>query len=131
MISEVGHGSRGRVEVLDFWTFDAAQFTHYHLKGPDVEAHHNHPFEWCWAQTLNGEYTHEFFYVVDGLAGPLQSRTFRPGEINWIPGNMFHKITAVAPDTHALFFFGPPIPRALEYWTNGKALKSSEYLASL
>lgn len=120
MIAKLKTGGRMGADVLDVYAFDAARFRLNKIKAPDIEEWlHNHPYEFCWSLILNGGYTHEFATLQpDGSLGPRALRSFRPGDVNFMPNGLFHRIQAVEPDTYTQIFFGPDTRgRLIKYWT--------------
>jgi predicted metal-dependent enzyme (double-stranded beta helix superfamily) len=114
-------GNRLGVDVLRTWSFDATRMRVNQVLGTDAPLLHNHPFEWCWGLILNGGYTHEFFELsADGVPGPTQTKSFAPGDINFMPSRLFHRIAHAEPETFSLFFYGPDTPGAERhplFWT--------------
>lgn len=113
-------GARLGAEVIDTYAFDASQLRINKIKAADLpEWLHRHPYEWCWSLILNGGYTHEFAMLQpDGTLGPRERRTFKPGDINFMPHSLFHRIDVVKPDTYTQIFFGPAQGgRLIQYWT--------------
>lgn len=94
-----------------------------HLLAPDGPLLHSHPYAWCTAWILSGGYTHEVAELTDGVLGPVRLKTFRPGETNHMPGNIFHRIVAVEPNTWTAMRHAP---RAGEraYWVPGRGVVS-------
>lgn len=123
-------GNRGSAYILDSYRLDASRFTVNAFKGidPPELPHHNHRWEWCWSIILQGGYTHEYFFVRDGVAGEIQQRTFRPGDINFMPRNLYHKIVALEPETYTMLCAGPTVKGVnFEYWTGGRSIPWNEY----
>lgn len=121
---------RGGVEILDSFRLDASRFTVNQFKNPDPAElpHHNHRWEWCWSIILQGGYTHEFFYVRDGIATPTERKTFRVGDINFMPFELYHKIVELEPNTFTMLCAGPRRPgHGFEYWVDGKSIPWNEY----
>jgi hypothetical protein len=113
-------GRRLGVEVLDTWSFDASRLRINKIKAPDAPHLHNHPWEWCWALILSGGYVHEFAYLQpDGSLSKRELRAFRPGDVNFMPHSLFHRIAEVEPETYTQIFWGPDIPdcKHVTYWT--------------
>lgn len=120
MITRVASGGRMGVDVLDVYMFDAARFRLNKIKAPDIAPWlHNHPYEFCWSLILNGGYTHEFAVIqADGTLGPREMKTFRSGDVNFMPHSTFHRIDSVEPETYTQIFFGPDKGgRVIKYWT--------------
>jgi hypothetical protein len=116
-------GNRGSAYILDSFRLDASRFTVNAFRNPDPPElpHHNHRWEWCWSIILAGGYTHEFFHVTDGVAGPVSLRTFREGDVNFMPRSLYHKIVALEPNTYTFLCSGPTIPgHGFEYWVPGR-----------
>ena len=114
-------GNRLGVDVLRTWSFDATQMRINRVLGADAPHLHNHPFEWCWGLILNGGYEHEFFELdADGKPGPTRAKAFGPGDVNFMPHRLFHRIVRAEPETYTLFFRGPAVEGARNfptYWT--------------
>lgn len=120
MIVQIPKGRRLGVDVLDGWAFDTLQQRIVRIHAPDGPYLHNHPWEWCWSLILNGGYTHEFATLqADGSLGPRDFRTFRPGDVNFMPHSLFHRIDDVLPETYTHLFYGPDAPgvRHVQYHT--------------
>jgi hypothetical protein len=108
------------VDVLDTWLFDASRLRINKIKAPDAPWLHNHPWEFCWTLILNGGYTHEYATLQpDGSLSERAFRAFRPGDVNFMPHSLFHRIDSVLPDTYTMIFWGPDTPGAKHvlYWT--------------
>lgn len=114
-------GNRLGVDVLRTWSFDATRMRINRVLGADAPYLHNHPFDWCWGLIVNGSYTHEFFLLdEDGRPGPVQTKTFCAGDVNFMPNKMFHRIVSAEPETYSFFFYGPDLPGAERhplFWT--------------
>ncbi len=96
-----------------------AGFRVNHILLPDGPLLHSHPYEWCTGWVLSGGYAHEYFEVgEDGAPGPLRTQSFGPGEFNHMPGNVFHRVSAVQPNTWTAFRYGPPTGTR-QYWVPG------------
>ena len=124
-------GNRGSAYILDSFRLDASRFTVNAFKNPDPPElpHHNHRWEWCWSIILQGGYTHEFFILgEDGKPGPTELKTFRSGDVNFMPWRLYHKIIALEPDTYTFLCSGPTRPgHGFEYWHNGRSVPWNEY----
>ncbi len=81
---------------------------------------HSHPYAYVESVILAGGYTHEFFLLENGLPGPLQVASLGPDDVNFMPGNCFHRIVDVEPGTVTWCGYGPPLERTLEYWVPGR-----------
>lgn len=130
MITKLPPGGRLGVDVLDVYTFDADRLRLNKIKAPDAPWLHNHPWEFCWSLILNGGYTHEYAYLQpDGSLSERQFRTFRPGDVNFMPNSLFHRIHEVEPETYTQIFWGPDMPdvKHVLYWTP-EGLKAQRHL---
>ena len=102
---------------------DRLEWSVNHLIQPDGELLHSHAYEFVESLIMGGGYTHEFFLLgQDGAPGELQRASFRAGDTNFMPGNMFHRIVDVRPGTWTFMCYGPPIARRREYWVPGKGI---------
>ncbi len=123
-IAAMAGGTRPTGAVLDLWKFDASRFRINHLLEPDLKHPwcHNHPWDFCWGLILNGGYTHEYHDVEDGAATELRQQSFKPGDVNFMLNNRYHRIVSLEPNTYTLFFWGPDNDRGagLKYWINGR-----------
>ena len=119
MIEKLPPGGRLGIDVLDVYAFDASQLRLNKIKVPDAPWLHNHPWEFCWSLILHGGYTHEFAYLQpDGSLSPHERRAFRPGDINFMPNSLFHRIDEVLPETYTQIFWGPDTGiKHVLYWT--------------
>lgn len=103
-----GHQRFGQ-EVLDVVKFGAENLQINCILAPDGPIFHAHPGVWTWGLILSGGYTHEFYYVKeDGSPdGPPRRESFGPGDVNFMPHTIRHRIDSVLPHTVTLFMQGP------------------------
>ena len=88
---------------------------------------HSHPYAYCESLILAGGYVHEFFLLgEDGKPGPLQCSSFGPDDVNFMPGNCFHRIMEVEHGTVTWLCYGPALDRTLEYWVDGRGAVPSK-----
>ena len=129
MIRQLPSGRRLGADVLDGWIFDFSRLRLLHIKEPDSPWLHNHPWLFCWSLILNGGYTHEYATLQpDGSLGERAFRTFRPGDVNFMPHSMVHRIDSVLPETYTQLFYGPDIegPQFIRYHTPTGLLSDTE-----
>ena len=113
------------------WRVNVPGARHFvnHLTAPDAQWLHRHPYEFCYGKILSGGYTHEYFDLgPDGVPGPRKTQAFRPGDVNFMLHNRFHRIAAVEPNTYSEFLCGPQVQGRmfLEFWTEWGVLTQSE-----
>jgi|GEM_PF-4088448 len=85
------------------------RFSVNRILAPDGPIFHQHPYEFCWSLIVNGGYTHEFFYPGPNGEQVVDTRTFKVGDINFMPRPLHHRIAHVLPDTYTLFYKGPDL----------------------
>lgn len=91
-------------------------YLHYMLESDTDRELHNHPFYWSTAFILDGGYSEELAFR-NGL-GSLRTgaywvaaRTLRPGMLNRIYRDTFHRITLDNGPCWTLFYSGPRVDR--------------------
>jgi hypothetical protein len=82
-------------------------FVHYFYRGDDDEALHNHPWRWAVSLILTGGYIEERRTKDMRVV----RRVVRPGSINIITQNTFHRVELLDPERGAwtLFIAGPKV----------------------
>lgn len=73
---------------------------------------HNHPFEWSFSIILFGSYAEERRLNN----GNIIVRLFKPGDINFISREDFHRIDLINGEVWTLFFTGPRISNVESLW---------------
>jgi hypothetical protein len=88
-------------------------FVHYFHRGDDDAALHNHPWRWSCSLILRGGYREE---RREGET--IVSRVFRPGRINIIRADDYHRVDLLDPAAGAwsLFLAGPRTGRSWGFW---------------
>jgi hypothetical protein len=87
---------------------------------------HNHPWKWAYSLILSGGYTEG----REQPRGALELIDYRPGDINRIQADTFHRITHVLPDTWTLLFVGPSV-QDWGFRVEGKFVPAPEYFQRL
>lgn len=83
-------------------------YLHEIHRGDEDPELHNHPWRFALAWILSGGYTEER-RKVEGWECTVPSRAFRPGHLNLIGPDTYHRIDAVLPSTWTLFVVGPRV----------------------
>lgn len=91
---------------LKWWQhFIPGIYLHYFYRGDMDEALHNHPWETSASLILTNGYVEERW---DGVSETVSRRMVKPGDINIIRANDYHRVTLIDPRKGAwtLFFAG-------------------------
>ena len=96
------YGSRPGVER----TGPVAVFLHRFHRGDDDMELHSHPWAWSLAIILAGGYKEERRIHAFGRSW-VTLRTWRPGDINFIRGEDYHRVDLLEDDSWSLFIAGP------------------------
>lgn len=93
-------------------------YLHYFHRGDEDAALHNHPFKWSYSLILTNGYSEERW---DAKAQKIITRLLRPGSINRIMADDFHRVDLIDPTRGAwtLFLSGPRINDAWGFWWPG------------
>lgn len=78
-------------------------FLHCFLRGDNDRDLHNHPWKWALSVILTGGYVEE----RRDDAGEVHRRTVRPGAVNLIRANDFHRVELLDDRCWTLFIAGP------------------------
>lgn len=81
----------------------------FHESDEDSELH-NHPWVWSVSFILVGQYDEEY---IDN-AGIIRRRIMKPGNINFIRQNDFHRVDLLTDKVWTLFIAGPRIDKPRE-----------------
>lgn len=88
-----------------------ARFLHCFHRGDDDLELHNHPWEWSVAFILSGGYREERRVGDDVIV-----RELRPGSINIIRADDFHRVDLYSDESWSLFIAGPQTGRGWGFW---------------
>jgi len=97
----------------------------------DADPHmHNHPWATARFLILNGGYTEEREIppIVPGACGGLQITQYRPGDVNYINANDYHRVVDVEPETWTLGIVGDRI-QDWGFMAKGVHVPHAEYFA--
>lgn len=83
-------------------------YLHEIHRGDEDPELHNHPWRFALAWILSGGYAEER-REIDGEACTVRARTFRPGHLNLIGADTYHRLSEVRPSTWTLFVVGPRV----------------------
>jgi hypothetical protein len=73
-----------------------------HQSDSDLELH-NHPWQWAAALILSGGYHEERLHAD----GKVRVRMLRPGQINWIASDTYHRVQLRGAESWSLIAVGP------------------------
>lgn len=95
------------------WDKTFGIYLHRFHRGDEDRELHNHPFAWSFSVILVGGYLEER-RVFDEFARPermwnVEKREVRPGQINFIGKNDFHRVDLIDGECWTLFVAGPKI----------------------
>jgi hypothetical protein len=93
-------------------------YLHYFHRGDDDAALHNHPWGWSFSIIFTNGYVEERW---DPKARRIQRRILRPGSINVIRANDFHRVDLLDQSRGAwtLFFSGERVREEWGFWLPG------------
>lgn len=77
-------------------------YLHRFHRGDDGEQLHNHPWRWSFSLILAGGYFEERRNGLD-----VESHEYRPGSINFLRSDTFHRVDLREADAWSLFIAGP------------------------
>ncbi len=105
-------------------------YLHEIHRGDEDPELHDHPWRFALAWILAGGYTEERRHL-EGWECSVRSRTFRPGQINRIEADTFHRVDAVLPGTWTLFVVGPRV-QDWSFWNRrtGQVTPWRDFLAA-
>ncbi len=88
-----------------------AVYLHYFFRGDTDRELHNHPWEWAVSLILSGGYVEERYDGPLDLVEPrrVRARTLRPGAVNFIRHDTYHRVQLVNGPTWSLFIAGPRV----------------------
>lgn len=89
------------------WHDGLGQYLHrFHASDSD-RAPHNHPFKWSVSLILSGGYVEERVCFLPDGRRYSRIRHLRPGMVNFIRANDYHRVHLVREDAWTLFLVGP------------------------
>lgn len=86
-------------------------FLHRFLSGDEEEELHNHPWERSVSLILSGGYKEERRF-----GDFVESRTIKPGMLNFINADDFHRVDLLEDEAWTLFFAGKLTGRSWGFW---------------
>lgn len=103
-------------------------YLHRFHRGDDEQELHNHPWRWAVSLILAGGYVEE--RRCDG--GEVKTRIVRPGRLNVIRSDDFHRVELLDEDAWSLFLVGPKF-QGWGFWnrTTGKFWPWREFITQL
>lgn len=96
---QYGEPYLSKYKILDFK--GTSLYLHYFHRGDEDSALHNHPWEVAVSLILTGGYREEY---RDGNA--VKSRILKPGSLNLIPKETYHRVDLLSNDAWTLCFMG-------------------------
>lgn len=97
----------------------------HRIHRPDADRHlHNHPWKTARFRILTGGYVEE--RLVDGV---VQRLTLRPGDVNELDANTFHRIDSIEPNTWTFGLVGERV-QDWGFLVDGVVVPHAEYFAS-
>ncbi len=105
----------GNPKVGIKWSDGLGIFLHRFHRGDDGDELHNHPWGWSVSIILAGGYFEERRHGLD-----VHSHEYRPGSINVLRADTFHRVDLRESDCWSLFVAGPKV-QGWGFWdrTNG------------
>lgn len=93
-------------------------YLHYFHRGDVDYALHNHPWHWSFSLILTNGYLEQRW---DPKTRSIQTRKVRPGSVNVIRANDFHRVDLLDPSKGAwtLFFSGRRVREEWGFWLPG------------
>ena len=90
-----------------------AVFLHCFHRGDDDAELHDHPWRWSFALILSGGYREERRI---GTSEHVRVRLVRPGTINVIRGDDYHRVDLLSDEAWSLFVAGPQTGKTWSFW---------------
>jgi len=98
----------------------------HQIHRPDQDRHlHNHPWATASFYILSGGYIEE--RLVDGL---IVTTEYKPGDVNHLTANTFHRISSIEPDTYTLGMIGERV-QDWGFLVDGIVFPHLEYFAQM
>jgi hypothetical protein len=96
----------------------------HHIHQPDTDRWlHNHPWQSATFRILSGGYVEERL-----VSGEIVTRAYRPGDVNSLTADTFHRIVSIEPDTWTIGVVGPRV-QDWGFLVDGKIVLSADYFA--
>lgn len=107
--SEPFAGGEPRKGII--WPESPALYLHHFHRGDDDKALHNHPWRWAVSLVLVGGYSEERRVTEPRTTYRVERRLVRPGALNFISHNTFHRVDLLDPaeGSWTLFLTGPRV----------------------
>jgi hypothetical protein len=105
-------------------------YLHHFHRGDDERELHSHPFRWSCALILAGGYVEERRMTLPaelaavGKPYLVEARTLRPGMINLLRHDTFHRVELLEKDAWTLFVTGPKIA-SWSFWDRDTGKETS------
>lgn len=94
-------------------------FIHRFHRSDEDGALHSHPWLWAVSLILVGGYEEEY-----RVGDRVERRTVRPGDINVLTGEDFHRVDLLEHDCWTLFIAGPKLPSGWAFWDRETKLRA-------
>jgi hypothetical protein len=96
----------------------------HHIHRPDADRWlHNHPWKWASFRIVSGGYVEE--RLVDGT---IITNRLRPGDVNHLTHETFHRVVAIEPNTWTVGLIGERM-QTWGFLVDGVLVESSQYFA--